>query len=490
MLTISEAEIYDGLGVENPWWGGGEPVGRVANYPERAYLPAFRQLVTQADVVRSVLLFGPRRVGKTVMIQQTIAHLLGDGVAGSNLLYISLDRPLYNGLTLEGVVRAHMSRTPEARGRRYFFFDEIQYVRDWERDLKSLTDLYPEHRFVASGSAAAALRTKSIESGAGRFTDFMLPPLTFDEFIAFQHEEEDSLTRLRAFADADFTEPEQLREIDIAYLNILFERYLTYGGYPEAVMSQHIQDNLDRFIREDIVEKVLLRDLPSLYGIQDTRELNSLFTTLCYNTAQEVSLENLSNSAAISKNTIKRYIEYLEAAFLIRTVSRIDHTARTFERQTRFKVYLTNPSLRAALFRPLSQDDDGYGHLVETAIYSQWFHSPDRDPLHYARWDKGEIDIVAVYDFKPHWFVEIKWSDRHVGRPGELPAVESFIRKHAATLESGKVTSRSKFGNLLLGGRDVPVTPAAVYCWLLGRNTARTRADRVRQRAKRSKRAP
>ena len=64
----------------------------------------------------------------------------------------------------------------------YVFFDEIQYLKDWEISLKSLVDTYLNVKFIASGSAAAELKKRSNESGAGRFTDFSLPPLTFYEY--------------------------------------------------------------------------------------------------------------------------------------------------------------------------------------------------------------------------------------------------------------------------------------------------------------------
>ncbi|HUX40691.1 MAG TPA: AAA family ATPase [Rectinemataceae bacterium] len=62
--------------------------------------------------------------------------------------------------------------------RPWVIFAETQYLKDWEVHFKSLVDSCPEVRFVESGSAAAALKMKSRESGAGRFTDFVLPPLT------------------------------------------------------------------------------------------------------------------------------------------------------------------------------------------------------------------------------------------------------------------------------------------------------------------------
>ena len=63
------------------------------------------------------------------------------------------------------------------------FYDEVQYLKDWELHLKSLVDTFRSTKFIVSGSAAAALKMKSDESGAGRFHDFSLPPLTFNKYI-------------------------------------------------------------------------------------------------------------------------------------------------------------------------------------------------------------------------------------------------------------------------------------------------------------------
>ena len=68
----------------------------------------------------------------------------------------------------------------------YVFFDEIQYMKNWETHLKSLVDTRANIKAVVSGSAAAALKLKSDESGAGRFTDILLPPLTFYEYLELQ----------------------------------------------------------------------------------------------------------------------------------------------------------------------------------------------------------------------------------------------------------------------------------------------------------------
>jgi len=143
---------------------------------------------------------------------------------------------------------------------------------------------------------------------------------------------------------------------------------------------------------------------------QDIQELNYLFTTLAFNTAGEVSLEELAERSGVAKNTLRKYIEYLEAAFLIKVVHRIDQNARRFQRATSFKIYLTSPSIRAALYTPARIDDDTLGHLAETGIFSRWFHQPQR--LHHARWKDGEVDLVDLDGKqKPAWAVEVKWSD-------------------------------------------------------------------------------
>jgi len=80
---------------------------------------------------------------------------------------------------------ASITSTDIAREEVFVFFDEIQYLKNWEQHLKSLVDLRTALRFCVSGSAAAAaaLRLKSNESGAGRSTEFLLPPLTFYEYL-------------------------------------------------------------------------------------------------------------------------------------------------------------------------------------------------------------------------------------------------------------------------------------------------------------------
>ncbi|MDK9724582.1 MAG: ATP-binding protein [Sterolibacteriaceae bacterium MAG5] len=435
--------------------------------PRRAYLPAFKALVQSEAAHRAVLLMGPRRVGKTILVSHAIHALLADGIAGRDILYVSLETPSLIGLSLDALVRRfeRLFDRP-ANTRLYVFFDEIQYLKSWEVHLKSLVDTHRHCQFVATGSAAAALKHKSAESGAGRFTEFVLPPLTFFEFLRFV-DKEDDLIREESTAEA-----RRFVALDIAALNEAFVDYLNFGGYPEALFYEGIRKNPRRYIKSDIIDKVLLRDLPSLYGISDVQELNALFNTLAYNTAQELSIEDLSQSSGVSKPTLGKYLEYLEAAFLIKRLRRVDNNARQFKKAMTFKVYLTNPTMRAALFSSLTATDPAIGHLVETAVFSQWLHNDAHiDSLRYARWKKGEVDLVSLDPRQqPRFAVEVKWSDRPFDDWKEIRGIIEFAQTNKLA-RMPLVTTLSRSGIKAMNGVDVEFAPTSLHCYTVGRNT-------------------
>ncbi len=490
MLEIAKEDIISRLQFDNPWWEDGAK-GKILyeETPRRKYFEAFSQNILDASINRAIVLMGPRRVGKTVMVYHSIRMLLDSGVNARKVLYVSLETPIYTGLALERILSYFQELFNHERDSKLFvFFDEIQYLREWEIHLKSLVDSFPRYRFIATGSAAAALRLKSTESGAGRFSDYVLPPLTFAEYLMFI-EKEDELILSELYDQEDYEyAPQKYKYLsrNIKELNDEFVNYLNFGGYPEAVFSETIRQNPGQYIKSDIIDKVLLRDLPSLYGISDIQELNRLFTTLAYNSGNEVSLEGLSKSSGVAKNTIKRYLEYLEAAFLIRRVERIDQNAKRFKRAMCFKVYLTNPSMRAALFGQLEINSEAMGALTETAIFSQWQHSKVIE-LYYARWDKGEIDIVHLDQAhqSPSWMVEVKWSDRPYNSHAELENCIAFVKKNPGVSQPILITSRTvRDNNFLYKGVRFQFEPASLYAYTLGANILRRIDTTVQQRAR------
>lgn len=471
---IPTEKIIERLQYENPWWVTKEIPTIYKEMSRRLYFDLFYPFVTQTDIRRALVLMGPRRVGKTVMMFHTIDQLIAEQIDSQRIFFVPIDNPIYVHLSLQEILDLckEALKISDLAGC-YVFFDEIQYLKDWERHLKVLVDSYPNTKFVASGSAAAALKWHSTESGAGRFTDFMLPPLTFQEFIHLKNK--NHLIKQGFIKYGDKQLPYYIPH-DIDELNREFLQYLNFGGYPEVVLSEKIQKDMGRYVKNDIVDKVLLRDLPSLYGIKDVQELNRFFTYIAYNTGNEFSYETMSRESGIQKETLKKYLEYLEAAFLIKVLNKVDVNAKRFKRITSFKVYLTNPSLRTALFSPVKETDSEMGNMVETAILSQWMHRENLD-LTYARWKvgrfEGEVDLVLVDDkkFKPVWGVEIKWSNRFYEMPQDLSSLIQFCKSNE--FNSALVTTIDRLGTKEISNLNLTFLPASVYAYNIGENTLR-----------------
>ena len=472
-----ERQIVERMRLDNPWWITGLIPMDIHQMKRRLYLESFYSVIKDFGVRRGIVLMGPRRVGKTIMIYHAIERLLADGVQPQNIIYLSIDTPIYNGMPLEtlmNIAKKSLAKAPTDEGL-YVFYDEVQYLKDWELHLKSLVDTYRSTHFIVSGSAAAALKMKSNESGAGRFHYFALPPLSFNEYIHLQGLGNLIVPKKIVWNDKEI---DAFDTIDLPKLNEHFIRYINFGGYPEVVFSEAIQKDPGRYMRRDIVDKVMLKDLPSLYGINDTQELYRLFIHIAYRSGCEFSYEEMSQESGIRKDTIRRYISYLESAFLIKVIHRVDANAKRMQRVTQFKIYLTNPSLRCALFSPLTETDKALGSMVETALFAQRIQRDDEE-IFYANWkmgrDNGEVDMIGLnrLNQKPAWAVEMKWSDRYFDAPGELKSLLSFMSKNQ--LRAAIVSSRTKYGTKALENMNLTFIPSALYAYLLGYNTIELR---------------
>ncbi len=473
---FSEEQIIERLRLDNPWWEKKSIPNFYKQWKKRLYFDLFYGLVIQKSIKRAVVLMGPRRAGKTVMLFQTIQQLIDDGVIPQKICYISVETPIYNNIGLEQLFSlCKKALGDDSPDQFYIFFDEIQYLKEWEIHLKTLVDSFHDTKFIVSGSAAAALKLKSNESGAGRFTDFTLPPLTFHEYIHLK--EQQHLLKKVTINDEEWGVFTFTGSHHYEAFNQHFIDYINFGGYPEVVFNPQIQADPGQYIRNDIIDKVLLRDLPSLYGIRDVQELNALFNVIAYNTGNEFNLEELSKQSGVDKVTIKKYIEYLEAAFLIKVIYPVGINTKRFLRAARFKIYLTNPSMRCALFSPVKVDDEHMGQMVETAIFSQWMHWGDV-PLHYAAWNSGEVDMIMTETSnKPKWVLEVKWSNIYFNNPGKLKSLIKY------SVENGKkkvfATSINETGVKKAGGITILFFPAASYCYQVGKNSLDDKKQRL-----------
>lgn len=444
---------------DHPWWES-KTIPNYLEFSKRAYYRGFFSLIQQDFPHRAVVLMGPRRVGKTVLIYQAVQDLIDGGINPKKIFYFSLDTPIYTNLALEELVANGLSIYKVKIEGCYIFFDEIQYLKNWEVHLKSLVDKYRKTKFIASGSAAAALRMKSNESGAGRFTDYFLPPLTFSEYIDLN-----GYKKLLTKTQIEFgaSRPFYLCK-DIEQFNQHFVDYINYGGFPEIALHPKKIKHPERMLQKDITDKVIMKDLPGLFGIENILELQQFFNVIAYRTSEILDFQRVAKETGTDHKTIKKYISYLEAAFLIEVLNRVDFSAKRFKNITQFKVHLTNPSLYTGLFGRVESNDERFPHLVETAIFAQYLHR-DHQYLRYASWksgtEAGEVDLIQInQNFQGvHWALEVKWSDTI--RAGKL---KQFMTNNK--LDKGIITSKTSFENY----SDLLIVPNSVYAYVVSKN--------------------
>ena len=162
---LLEKQIIGRLRIDNPWWVDNEIPKFYRDMTPRLFLDIFYPLVREFRVRRALILMGPRRVGKTVMLFHTVQKLIDEGIPAQNIIYISVETPIYNNIYLEqlfNLAKRALGKPEVDDSQYYVLFDEVQYLKDWEVNLKSLVDTYRNVKFIASGSAAAELKKKIV----------------------------------------------------------------------------------------------------------------------------------------------------------------------------------------------------------------------------------------------------------------------------------------------------------------------------------------
>lgn len=463
MRILTEAEMMDRVALDNPWWGGpqrngGAPDAEMAALPRRAFFEAFLRRVGRAEGAPPLVLAGPRRVGKTVLVRQAIQRLLETGTPADSIAYAALDAPAVQGLSLDRLVAALRGRTPEAG---LVVLDAIHHARGWEERLPAIAAAHPDVRIVAVSSGGAR---REVPAGC---EEFVLPPLTFAEYLRLTGAERDLIEPMF------FGKGTPMYVVhDVAALNARFLHYINGGGFPEALLLRPHGD-AGRLLRGEVLGALLHQDLPGLAGIGGTAELNALLLLLARNTGREVSIEGIAEQAGIAKNTIRRYLDYLEASFLIVRMARVHPEGGRFQRMRTFKIHLTTPCLYAALFGPVAADDPVLPALAESAVLGQWLASRELPRLHYARLPEGPVDLVSLSaeSGRPSWACALAGIDAAVVGDATINGLIQFAKRNAPLRWVG-ATTQTVASLKTHDGVEVWHRPASQYCYEVGRRVA------------------
>ena len=471
MAIISKENILKVLTAFNPWWKTGTVNPKMSKtYKRFAFHEAMKRL-DQTDIRRTVVLTGTRRVGKTTIQYQMIETLLERGIAPQKIVFISMDHPM---LKLSGVneVLECFHENIYAEQDVYYFFDEIQYAQDWDKWLKTIYDMQPDTQVVATGSASPALIKGNQESGAGRWTVIQVPTMSFYEYCEILNLDRPELPKnFKATQMLHMTQQDRTKiMLQLSKVQNHFTRYLQVGGFPELALADN-DIMAQQVMREDVVDKVLKRDLPSLYNIRNATELERIFLYLCNVSSEIVSIEAIAKElSGVSRPTVENYIQYLESANLIYQSWPVDMAGKRVLK-AKPKIYIADAAIRNAVLMDdsLLTDPVEMGKIVETAVYKHVaaFYYQQATSVGYFRGGKKnkEIDIVVDYHNAGNILIEVKYRE---GAP--IPDDDAIAELRAEASAAIVVTkSASDFGvHNSKSGKDMLRIPAFAFLYLLG----------------------
>ena len=482
-MDIPKSELFSVLQQFNPWWAGA-PMADLPDWQRLAARPIW-QWVQDTSNRRALLLTGARQVGKTTLLRQTIRQLLAAGYAPGQVLYATLDHPLLKLAGLPRTLEAWDELHPPAPGQtRYVFLDEIQYMPDWQTWLKHQVDFNRSLRIAATGSANP-LRNGSAESGVGRWETLPLPTLSFGEFLTLRNIRVPpgipalhDLHELFAWTEADFASARAAAQPLTGH----FHDYLLRGGFPEPALTPDLA-RCQRPLREDIVDKVLKRDMTAFYGVRRVQEVERIFLYLCYHDGGILDIPTLCGQLeGVNRQTALNFLDLFEAAHLITRLKPFGYGKEVL--RGRDKVYLADAALPGAMMLlgpQLLTQPERLGAAVETAFFKHVITRYWRETPEFSYWveprSKQEVDVIARIGDRLLPF-EVKYQDAAI-TPARLKGMRQFMESRH--VDQGTVITQrwSDFGRFPVRSMnkaspekpigEVVAIPAPLACyWMSG----------------------
>lgn len=470
-ILLDKLELARIIENTNPWWNARPDV--VPNFRRLAFRTCF-DLLQDRSQRRAVLLSGPRRVGKSVILKQIAHALLAEGAPPRSVLYVSFEQSLLKLVPLRQVLDVYRESFHPAGEPAFLLLDEIHYSPEWDVEIKVLVDQRPEYRILATGSATNATRGQQ-ESGVGRWRTVKIPTLSFYEYLRLRNKEigvapgEVSLHELRSVSDAG--------RIEIAsrttHLMPEFDRYMLMGGFPETAQLESVAE-AQRLLHDDVVDRVLKRDMTTLFGVRSVPELERLFIYLCYHTGAIMQVRQCATDLGVNRQTVQNFLDLLEMANLIYRLPPDSHGGKLALKGSS-KYYTVDAALRNAVLlkgEEVLRDATELGRVVETTILRHVYaYHYDRLPrLAYWRDSKTnrEVDIVVrLGDFVVPF--EVKYREYPL-KDGIAP-LASFCHENPGVSRAYFVTRREvDFGRILNfpAKAEVFQIPAHIFCLALG----------------------
>ena len=448
--------IKSSLIITNTWWNNEKIndqflLGRKRN--------EFKDIIEKIDDKRILSIIGPRRVGKSTLIYQTINYLLEEKkVNNKRILLFSGDDPSLffdENDRLSNVLDVYFNEILEEdvsklKSKVYIFIDEIHFIKNWQNYLKIYFDRKYNVKFIITGSSSMHLFKDANESLLGRIENIYVLPLTFNAFMNFYmtyiSKDKDIEIPKTDFSNMDksIKQLEEIfynQELKLKIQRIL-KRYILVGGYPEYFETKDI-DVWQKQLSDDIITRGIYKDILTIYNIKSPEILEKLLYYIAANNSQSFAYSGIASTFGIDTVTIMTYLGYLKQAFLINILENYSNNMAKVIR-TNKKISILDNGIQNSLLKQKNIDDDITGHIVESMVdfdFRLLCEKENYKQFYYRNSDKEEIDIIIDrnIDIIP---IEVKYTNQI--ESSDLKVISKFIEEH----QDNKI-NKAKFGIII-----------------------------------------
>ena len=296
-------DIQEKIVFLNKHWGQ----GKFETFEFKRYL--FSKIWKDIETKPITLLTGPRRTGKSVIVKQLINEVINKKrVNPRQVLFYEFSREEKTEVVWR-VFDYFSKEVADPRLPIYLFFDEIQYLKDYELILKQIYDNTQNCKIVITGSLSLSYKRKMQESLTGRFFPYHLYPLNFSEYLELTKQDS-----FQIFKEIENIKDNYKKQSLLAPLNADFREFLLYGRFPETV--NFTKDQTHAYLK-NIISQSLNQDVFSYFEIEKPLIVNAIFEYIRQNNGGIISINKLADNLSASNQTATLYLNILDQMGII-----------------------------------------------------------------------------------------------------------------------------------------------------------------------------
>lgn len=350
-------------------------------YYRENYLKKLRGFYDDTDMIKVIT--GVRRCGKSSLMEMICGEILSKGIASDNIVYIHLDKRPYKSVkTADALEKVIDEKTNGITGIKYLFIDEVQNVEGFEEIINAYRE-EGDYSIFITGSNSYLLSGELVTKLTGRYIEFNMGTLTFDEYVGMKK-------FLGKQVDTDLEKE--------------FLKYISEGGFPLAVKYDSYEEKM--IYVNSVIDEIFEKDIKKNNKIRKKDLFNKVQGYIINNFGATTSVNSIceylnKHGESVSPVTIYNYLEILENAKIISKCERFDmKSKRSLNGEEKY--YLSDLSFYFA------KNTDGrinYGPVLENIVYN--YARLKGFKVSVGKIGKLEVDFIIRNGFDDYAYIQV-----------------------------------------------------------------------------------